>query len=78
MKNPVLLAMSILAAAQLITNASGLTDVVPAKWVMLGSVVVAAAQFGIQYWVRGVVTPLVAPKDAEGVPLVRAGYRADL
>lgn len=76
MRNPVLLAMSILAGAQLLTNATGLTDVLPAKWVMLGSVLVAAAQFGIQYWVRGVVTPLADPRDADGNKLVRPGYRA--
>lgn len=75
MKNPVLLAMSILAAAQLVTGAAAFTDTVGAKVAGLVIAGIAAAQFGIQYWVRGVVTPLADPKDAAGNALVRPGYR---
>jgi hypothetical protein len=77
MKQPVLLAMSILAAAQMVTGAAAFADTVGAKVAGLVIAGIAAAQFGIQYWVRGVVTPLVDPRDADGIKLVRPGYRAD-
>ncbi len=68
--NPVLLVMSLLAGAQVLAAAANLTDLLgakPAAWIVLG---VAAIQTGVQFWVRGEVTPLANPRDNNGRLLV--------
>lgn len=59
-RNPVVLVMSILGALQVLVASVAFTDAVPAKVAGLCMAVVAAGQFGIQFWVRGQVTPLNA------------------
>jgi hypothetical protein len=53
---PVVIAMSILAAAQFLFAGAGLGDVVGAQNVFMGMLIIGAAQVGIQFWVRGQVT----------------------
>lgn len=70
MRNPVLLVMSLLAALNGALGIGTLQDLVsPAVlgWVL---VVQAAATAGIQFWVRGQVTPLINPRDIDGTKLV--------
>lgn len=59
MKNePVLIAMSVLAGLQILGAGAALTDVVGASVAALFALVVAAAQAGVQFYVRGKVTPV--------------------
>lgn len=70
MKNPVLLVMSLLAGLGVITGAANLTDLLSphaAGWLTL---IVAAATATVQFWVRGQVTPLAAPRSEDGRLLV--------
>lgn len=55
---PVLITFSILAGLQVITNASGLADVVPAQWVFLLGILVAAVQTGMTFFVQNQVVPV--------------------
>ena len=69
-RNPVLVAMSILAGMQALISAAGFTEALPAQvalWIVLA---VAALQAGVQFYVRGEVTPLSDPRDNEGRRLV--------
>ena len=69
-RNPVLVAMSILAGMQALISAAGFTEALPAQvalWIVLA---VAALQAGVQFYVRGEVTPLVDPRDNDGRRLV--------
>jgi hypothetical protein len=69
---PVLLAQSILAAAGLVVGTAGFTQHVPAAaawWIVTG---IAAVNFGLGFYLQGLVTPLSAPQDARGVELVPA------
>lgn len=69
-REPVLIVMSVLAAAQALTAAAGFTDAVPgqaALWIVL---VIAAAQAGVQFYVRGLTTPVADPRARDGEPLV--------
>lgn len=50
---PVVVTMSILAAAQFLFAGAGLADVIGDQAVFLGMLVVGAIQVGIQFWVRG-------------------------
>lgn len=62
MRNPVLLVMSVLAGAQAVMAAGALADLLsPAAlgWVTLS---IAAVQAGVQFWVRGQVTPIAPPR----------------
>lgn len=66
---PVILAMSILASAQLLFAGAGLSEVIGAKAVFIGLLLIAAAQGGIQFWVKNQVTAVanvVAQLDAGG------------
>jgi hypothetical protein len=68
-RNPVLLAMSLLATLQALTGGAFLVDLFGAK-VAAGIVLaLAAIQLGVQYWVRGEVTPLSDPRDNFGQAL---------
>lgn len=72
-RNPVLLAMSALAALQVLAATAGLADLVgakPAAWFVLA---VAAVQAGAQFWVRGQVTPTVDPRNDTGARLRPVG-----
>jgi hypothetical protein len=69
---PILLAQSLLAAAQLIVGAAGFAEHVPAAaawWIITG---MAAVQVGLAFYLQGQTTPLSDPQDARGVPLVPA------
>jgi hypothetical protein len=74
-RNPVVWIMSILAALQLLAGASAFIDVIGLKWAALAMAVVLAAQFGLQFWVRGEVTPLADPRDDQGRELVPVNRR---
>lgn len=64
MKNePVLVAMSVLAALQVLTAGSALANVIGPDAAALAVLVVAAAQAGIQFYVRGQVTPTTKERD---------------
>lgn len=68
-REPVVIVMSVLAGAQALITAAGFTEALPervALWVVLA---VAAVQAGVQFYVRGQVTPLVDPRDKDGVAL---------
>lgn len=71
-RNPVLIAMSILAGMQALTASAGFTQAVPpavALWVVLG---IAALQGAVQFYVRGLTTPVSDPRTDDGEPLVPA------
>ena len=71
MKNRLLLVMSILARVRAALGLGTLQDLVSPTvlgWILL---IQAAATAGVQYWVRGQVTPLADPRDATGERLVR-------
>lgn len=72
MRNPVLIVMSILAALQAIAGAANLADLLGDKLAAWFVLLVAAAQIGSAYWVRGQVTPVADPRDNSGRPLLRA------
>lgn len=56
---PVLITFSILATLQVILGGTALADVgVPAAWLALTAVIVAAVQFGVSFYVQGQVVPL--------------------
>ena len=74
-RNPVVWIMSILGALQLLAGASAFIDVIGLKWAALAMAVVLAAQFGLQFWVRGEVTPLASPRDDQGRELVHINRR---
>lgn len=71
-RNPVIWVMSIIGALQLLVASAAFGEVVPAKWAALAGAVVAAGQFGVQFWVKARVTPLSDPRDRDGMGLVRA------
>lgn len=71
-RNPVLIAMSVLAGMQALTVSAGFAEAVPpavALWVVLG---IATLQGAVQFYVRGEVTPVADPRDNQGRPLVPA------
>jgi len=67
---PVIMVLSVLASFQLLFAGAGLSDVIGAKPVFLGMLLVASIQGGIQFWVRGQtvaavnVVAYVAPNSA--------------
>lgn len=69
-RNPVLIVMSVLAGLQVLAGASVLSDLLGAQAGAAAVVVIGAAQAGVQFYVRGVVTPTSDPRDNAGVPLV--------
>jgi hypothetical protein len=68
-RNPVLLVMSIFAGLQALSGGAFLLDVFGAKTAGLVVLALAAVQAGVQYWVRGQVTPLADPRDNLGRPM---------
>lgn len=78
-RSPVLAVMSTLAALQVLTGGAALGEVLGAKAAGLCILAVAAAQTGLQFYVRGQVTPwsaVAASVDGDG-SLV-AGPAADV
>ena len=68
-REPVLVVMSVLAGMQALIGAAGFAEAVPrqaALWMILAT---AAVQAGVQFYVRGQVTPVADPRDADGRPL---------
>lgn len=52
---PVVITMSVLAALQFLFAGAGLGEIIGAKVVFLGMLVVGAITVGIQFWIRGQV-----------------------
>jgi hypothetical protein len=67
---PVLWAMSILAALQVLAGAAAFTDAVGAPIAGVVVVLVAAIQAGIAFYVQSTVTPVDDPRDAAGNRLI--------
>lgn len=70
--NPVLFVMSFLAGINGVLAVGTLQEVVSVAvftWIVLIS---AGLQAAVQFWVKGVVTPLANPRDANGNALVPA------
>jgi hypothetical protein len=66
-REPVVLVMSILAGLQVLTGGAALADVFGAQVAGLLILAVAAAQVGLQFYVRGQVTPVEdAPSSGSG------------
>ena len=66
MRNPVLLVMSILAALNAALGLGVLSELISPTtlgWLLVAQAAITA---GIQFWVRGEVTPLVDPRNAKG------------
>ena len=66
---PVVITFAILAGLQVITSATGLSDIVPAEWLFLLGILVAAVQVGMTFYVQNVVVPVkdtAAYVDQEG------------
>lgn len=57
-REPVIWIMSVLAGLQALVAGSAWTEVIPQPWANLSALVVAAAQIGVAFWVRGEVTPV--------------------
>jgi hypothetical protein len=77
--SPVLLWMSILAALQVLSAGSALADVIPYKVAALLALTVAAAQAGVQFYVRGQVTPwqdVIAKLTPSGTPVAGPAHSA--
>lgn len=55
---PVLIVFSILAGAQVMTNATGLSEVIPSKYMFLAGIIVAAVQTGMTFYVQNQTVPL--------------------
>ena len=66
MKNPVLLIMSLLAALSAVLGLSVLNALVSATTLGWMLVIQAALTAGIQFWVRGQVTPMADPRSHDG------------
>lgn len=66
---PVLIAASVLTAAQAFLTAAGISDILTKEQLTLGTALVGAATLGIGFYVRGQVVPLedtAAYKDKTG------------
>lgn len=77
--SPVLLWMSILAALQVLAAGSALTDVIGSEVAALFALTVAALQIGVQFYVRGQVTPwqdVIAKVDAGGTAIAGPAHTA--
>lgn len=55
---PVLIAASVLAAAQVFLSFAGVADILSKQQMTIGSALVAAATVGVAFYVRGQVVPL--------------------
>ena len=56
-REPVLIVMSVLAGLQFLTAGAALGDVIGLQWAGFAILVVGALQSGVQFYVRGQVTP---------------------
>lgn len=73
MRNPVLLVMSLLAALNAALGLGVLNELISATtlgWLLVAQAAVTA---GIQFWVRGEVTPMVDPRSYDGRQLFPKG-----
>lgn len=66
MRNPVLFVMSILAALNAALGLGVLAELVSPTTLGWLLVIQAAATAGIQFWVRGQVTPMADPRSHDG------------
>lgn len=69
MTRPVLVVMSVLAGAQILTGGAALGDVIGVKVAGLAILVVGAVQAGMQFYVQGQVTPtaqVAAQRNVDG------------
>lgn len=57
-EEPVVFVMSILAGAQALLGGAGLADVIGARYVLAGVLLVGGIQAGLQFWVRNRVAPM--------------------
>lgn len=57
-REPVVVVMSVLAALQVLVGGAAFTEVVPTPWAGLATLVVAAVQVGVAFYVRGQVEPV--------------------
>jgi hypothetical protein len=69
---PVLIAFAVMAALDVLTGGSALTDVIGKDTAGLIVLALAAAKVGLGFYVQGEVTPLADPRDADGAPLLPA------
>lgn len=67
---PILLVQSTLAALGVVTGSAGLTAHIPAAAAWWLVIAIAAVNVGLGFYLQSVTTPLSAPQDARGVPLV--------
>lgn len=79
-REPVVLVMSILAGLQILTAGTALADVIGVKLAGLLVLATAATQAGVQFYVRGQVTPTVnvAAEVARAAAPAQAGPASDL
>jgi hypothetical protein len=68
-RNPVLMAMSLLAVINALCGLAAFSDVVGTKTAGFLLAFSVALQLGVQYWLRGQVTPLSDPRDNLGRPM---------
>jgi hypothetical protein len=57
-REPVVVVMSVLAALQVLAGGAALADLIGNEWAGVFVLVVAALQIGMQFYVRGQVTPV--------------------
>ena len=57
-REPVVLVMSVLAALQVLAGGAALADLIGQQWAGVFILFVAALQVGLQFYVRGQVTPV--------------------
>jgi hypothetical protein len=57
-REPVVIVMSFLAALQVLAGGAALTDLIGKEWAGVFFLFVAALQVGLQFYVRGQVTPV--------------------
>jgi len=57
-REPVVVVMSVLAALQVLVGGAALADLIGNEWAGVFVLVVAALQIGLQFYVRGQVTPV--------------------
>jgi hypothetical protein len=69
---PVLYINAALVFLQLLTAGAAFTDTFGQKFSALAIVAIAAVQGAFAFYQQSVVTPIAAPRAADGVPLVRA------
>lgn len=72
---PVLVMASVVAGLQFVVAGGQLAELLPAPWPAVVGLVVGAITIGWGVYTHGQVTPLAAPRDRRGRPLVTAPIR---